>query len=178
MRGMSAGDDDRRTFLEKLVWLGSALFGGLASLPLLGALLDPVARGGGRRRGKLVRVATLDTLEPGKPIKATIVGEVVDSWTRSPRRRLGAVWLVRERGDTVRAFSVTCPHLGCGIDAAEGNDGFKCPCHDSAFRLDGARLSGPSPRGMDALETRIEDGEVLVRFAKFKQGTRDKREVG
>jgi menaquinol-cytochrome c reductase iron-sulfur subunit len=178
MRTMSGGDDDRRTFLEKLVWLGGLLFGGLASLPLLGALVDPVVRGGRGRRGKLVRVATLETLEPGKPVKATIVGEVVDSWTRSPRRRLGAVWVVRGEGDAVQAFSVVCPHLGCGIDHTEGDDEFRCPCHDSKFRLDGTRTTGPSPRGMDALETKVEDGEVLVRFAKFKQGTRDRREVG
>lgn len=175
---MSAGDDDRRTFLEKMVWLGSLLFGGLASIPLLGALADPVARAARGRRGKLVRVATLDTLERGKPIKATIVGEVVDSWTRSPRRRLGAVWVVRGEGEQVTAYSVVCPHLGCGIDFTEGDHEFRCPCHDSKFTLEGARTAGPSPRGMDALETKVQDGEVLVRFAKFKQGTRDKREVG
>jgi len=174
----SPPDDDRRTFLSKLVGMGTFLFGALASIPLVGAALDPVVRGGRSARGKFVRVATLDALERGKPVKVTIIGEVRDSWTRSPRRRLGAVWLLRGEGQRVEAFTVTCPHLGCGIDFREGDRRFKCPCHDSAFTLDGARISGPSPRGMDALETKIAGGEVLVRFAKFRQGTGDKIEVG
>jgi len=174
-------DDDRRTFFAKLVWLGTLVFGGLASLPLLGAVLDPAVRAGRGRRGRFVRVATLEDLEPGKPVKVPVVGDVIDSWTKSPRRRLGAVWVVRgARGgaDGVQVFTVTCPHLGCGIDHREGERHFECPCHDSVFALDGARKSGPSPRGMDALETKVEGGQVLVRFAKFRQGTRDKREVG
>ena len=171
-------DDDRRTFLGKLVGMGSVLFGALSAIPLVGAALDPVLRGGRGRRGKFVRVATLEALQTGTPQKVTIVGEVLDSWTRSPRRRLGAVWLVRRSNDRVEAYTVTCPHLGCGIDFQQGDRQFKCPCHDSAFRLDGTRRSGPSPRGMDALETKIDGGEVLVRFAKFRQGTSEKIEVG
>ena len=175
----SAPDDDRRTFMGKLVWLGGLLFGGLASLPVLGAVVDPLARAGRGRRGRFVRVATLDGLEPGKPVKVPILGDVVDSWTKSPRRRLGAVWVVRGQGDgSVQAFTATCPHLGCGIDHREGDRHFECPCHDSVFQLDGKRKSGPSPRDMDTLETKVERGEVLVRFARFRQGTRDKREVG
>lgn len=174
----AAVDDERRTFFAKLVWLGTLLFGGLASLPLIGAAFDPLARTGRTRAGRFVRVATLDALEPGKPVKVPIVGDVIDSWTRSPRRRLGAVWVVRGQGESVKVFTVVCPHLGCGIDHREGSDRFECPCHDSVFAIDGARRSGPSPRDMDALETKVERGEVLVRFAKYKQGTSDKREVG
>src|SRR6185436_1622272 len=121
-----------RSLLGKLVWLGSALFGALASVPLVGSLVDPVVRGGRRARGKFVRAARLDALEPGVPRKVAIVGEVTDAWNRSPRRRLGAVWLVRGRGDEVTAFSVVCLHLGCGIDYRESDRSFRCPCHDSA----------------------------------------------
>lgn len=170
-------DDDRRTFFGKLVGMGAALFGAVASIPLLGAALDPIARATREKRGKLVRVGPLEGLEVGTPRKVTIVGEVRDSWTRSPRRRIGAVWLLRGEGDRVTAFTVTCPHLGCAVAYDERARKFECPCHESAFTLDGARVSGPSPRGMDALETKVEAGFVLVRFAKFRQGTSRKLEV-
>jgi Rieske Fe-S protein len=99
---------------------------------------------------------------------------------------LGAAWLRRE-GDRVRAWSVVCPHLGCAIEqqsveggrAQEGaRRGFTCPCHDSAFDDQGRRVTGPSPRDLDSLETRVEDGFVLVEFRRFRQGTPGKISIG
>jgi cytochrome b6-f complex iron-sulfur subunit/menaquinol-cytochrome c reductase iron-sulfur subunit len=87
---------------------------------------------------------------------------------------LGAVWLVR-RGDTVAAFSTVCPHLGCAIDAL-ADKSFGCPCHTSTFAADGKKTGGPSPRDMDVLATKIEEGFVAVNFQKFRIGT-DKREA-
>jgi hypothetical protein len=31
-------------------------------------------------------------------------------------------------------------------------------------------LSGPSPRGMDTLETEVKDGKIFVRYQKLKLG--------
>jgi Rieske Fe-S protein len=64
------------------------------------------------------------------------------------------------------------------VDLRAGAPGFNCPCHDSSFDTEGRRLDGPSPRDLDALGTRIEDGFVLVDFQRFKQGTPDKAPVG
>jgi Rieske Fe-S protein len=90
---------------------------------------------------------------------------------------LGAAWLVR-RGDAVKAWSVTCPHLGCAVDRSGTGPGFYCPCHDSSFDPEGHRLSGPSPRDLDTFDTRVEDGVVLVDFRRFRQGTPEKAPVG
>jgi Rieske Fe-S protein len=78
----------------------------------------------------------------------------------------------------VRAWSVTCPHLGCAIDRSATGPGFACPCHDSTFDGEGRRLTGPSPRDLDSLDTRVEDGFVLVDFRRFRQGTPDKLPIG
>ncbi|MBI2895642.1 MAG: Rieske (2Fe-2S) protein [Deltaproteobacteria bacterium] len=169
-------DPDRRRLLEWIVWLGAGLFGAIASVPLVGSVLDPVTRGRrGSRRG-FVRVARLEALGVGEPRRVQVVSEAIDGWIRAPRRPLGAVWLLRKGGERVRAWSAVCPHLGCGIEpAADG--GFTCPCHRSRFDGAGRRIDGPSPRGMDPLDVRVVRGEVLVRWARFRRGTSRRSEV-
>ena len=71
-----------------------------------------------------------------------------------------------------------CPHLGCSVNVApEASAGFACPCHTSAFEKDGKRKSGPSPRDLDALATRIEEGFVAVDFKRFRIGVSEKVET-
>ena len=78
------------------------------------------------------------------------------------------------------ALSVTCPHLGCGIEKSA--NGFGCPCHASAFDATGKRVSGPSPRDMDPVEARAvgdkDERWVEVRFLKFRQGVPEREEIG
>lgn len=115
-------------------------------------------------------VARWDDLAVGAPQQAHVIGAEVDAWSVSPDRRLGTVWLLR-RGDgveTLRALSAICPHLGCLIEPRDG--GFSCPCHVSDFDRTGAALRGPSPRAMDPLESRVVDGRVEVRWARFRLG--------
>jgi menaquinol-cytochrome c reductase iron-sulfur subunit len=147
----------------------------VAAVPFAAALLSPLRRASSDAR--FVRVARLETLPEGRPVRATVVSERRDAWTRGPAAAEGAVWLVR-RGDAVSAFSATCPHLGCSVGAAEV--GFACPCHGSVFALDGAVRGGPAPRGLDALEVRVTEGEdraVLVRYRRFAIGTAERREA-
>jgi cytochrome b6-f complex iron-sulfur subunit/menaquinol-cytochrome c reductase iron-sulfur subunit len=158
--------------------MGTALFGAVLSIPLGGAVLAPLVRGRGPGKGKLVRVAPLSALVADEPLKVTIVGELRDSWAVTRRRCFGRAYLVLRTGGRVMALSATCPHLGCTIDLAPDRQSFECPCHGSAFRLDGKRVSGPSPRGMDELETRVERGEVFIRWTRYRQGTAAKVEVG
>jgi cytochrome b6-f complex iron-sulfur subunit/menaquinol-cytochrome c reductase iron-sulfur subunit len=104
---------------------------------------------------------------------------MVDAYTHYAKENVGAVWLTRE-GDQVRALSVTCPHLGCGVEKSP--TGFGCPCHTSAFDPMGKRVAGPTPRDMDALETRVvgdgTDRVVEVKFKKFRQGVPEREEIG
>jgi len=52
-------------------------------------------------------------------------------------------FVVRDRG-TLRAFAITCPHLGCSYAYDDGLRHFLCPCHGSQFGLDGSVLHGPA----------------------------------
>ena len=172
----SAAARGRRGFLAWVAAAGGALVAAVAGLPLAGALLSPLRRAVGGASA-FVRVARLDALPEGRPVRASVVAARRDAWTRQPAMALGTVWLVR-RGDAVTALSAVCPHLGCGVEAA--GEGFACPCHGSRFDRDGHVLGGPAPRGLDPLETRVTTGEdraVEVRYRRFAVGTPERREA-
>jgi len=118
----------------------------------------------------------LETLQDGEPRKVSIVADQKDAWTVSHDVDLGAVWLVR-RGDAVLALSAVCPHLGCSIDARPDGT-FACPCHTSTFAADGAKTGGPTPRPMDPLRTKIEEGFVAVDFQRFRIGSAAREAIG
>lgn len=163
---------DRRTVLKVLSGGCCLATAGLATAPALGLLAETPPEQGGR--GQWLRALRLDTLEAGVSRKVALVGSETDAWTRASDRRLGSLWLLRE-GDSVRAWSAVCPHLGCAIE--RGARGFTCPCHDSDFGPHGDTLSGPSPRGMDPLPTRIEEGWVLVQYKRYRLGVSQREEV-
>jgi menaquinol-cytochrome c reductase iron-sulfur subunit len=178
-----SGDDDsdtndRRGILKAIVAGGSVLFGVGAAAPAVTVALAPaLAKGGGE--GHWVRVARFADLKEDEPKRAAVISEMTDAFTRYAKENLGAVWLIRS-GDAVRALSVTCPHLGCGVEKTPA--GFGCPCHTSAFDPNGKKTAGPAPRDMDPLETRIvgPDGDrmVEVQFKKFRQGVPEREAIG
>jgi quinol---cytochrome c reductase iron-sulfur subunit, bacillus type len=173
-----SSNEDRRGALKTIVVGGSAVFGAGAAVPALRLAMAPVLSAT-HTEGRWIRIARLADLKDGEPKRVAVISEVTDAWTKYARENLGAVWLLRNR-DEVRALSVTCPHLGCGIEKSEA--GFGCPCHTSNFDPMGKRVSGPSPRDMDPLETRVVgDGperSVEVRFMKYRQGVPEREEIG
>jgi len=166
---------NRRRALKVLAACTGAAAAGVAIVPSAAMLLE-ARRSQGNAGGRWVRVIRLSALAAGRPQRAWVVGPEIDAWNRAPDRRIGAVWLLRD-GDSerVQAFSDACPHLGCAIELADGH--FNCPCHESAFTLQGRRTTGPSPRDMDPIETRVADGWVSVKFRRFRQGSRERVSV-
>jgi len=167
----------RRGFLTLLTAVGSAAIGAILLVPGVAYILDPVFRGGGAK-GRWIRVADLANLSKDRPVSAPVVGEQVDAWTKSPAVRLGTVWLRVVGDDRVAAWNAECPHLGCKVGFDDTKKHFACPCHESAFNLEGERQGGPAPRGMDPLETRVRDGSVEVRFLRFRAQVKERIEVG
>jgi Rieske Fe-S protein len=170
--------DERRAFL-KLVTAGlAAVTGALAIIPGLGFLAS-TSRGAASGGAAPRRVAGARDVKANRPLRVTAVGPHEDAWLRLDKVTLGSCWLVRTTEDgPIRAFSTICPHLGCGVDFDEQAGKFNCPCHTSAFDLDGRCLSGPSPRGLDELETRVEGRDVLVRYQRFRVGTSKREPIG
>jgi menaquinol-cytochrome c reductase iron-sulfur subunit len=168
--------EHRRGFLAQAITL---VLGGLALLVPAGAglvaLLNPLRQ---KSSGVgFVRLTTLDTLPgDGTPRKFPVLADRTDAWNLFPEQPIGGVFLRRTGKNQVVAYNVMCPHLGCTIQYETSADGgkFFCPCHSASFALDGERLdkTSPSPRDMDSLEVKIENGtEVWVDFKNFETGT-------
>ncbi len=169
----------RRAFLATLTAALGSVAGALAIIPGLGFLVGPLKRATVRGADQPLRVASDRDVKPGTPLRVTAVGQRDDAWLRLDHVTLGSCWLVRSNDIApVRAFSTVCPHLGCGVDWNEKTGKFDCPCHASSFDLEGRRLSGPSPRGLDELEVRADGHEVLVRYQRFRNGSPKKEPIG
>jgi menaquinol-cytochrome c reductase iron-sulfur subunit len=166
---------NRRGALRAFAIAGGTLGCGALALPTLYFVTAPAR--GGASAGRWIKTLPLEALPEGELRRVSLVADHRDAWTMEKQVQLGAAWL-RRKGDAVQAWSVTCPHLGCAVDRRASGPGFNCPCHDSSFDADGRRLDGPSPRDLDSLSTKVEDGFVLVDFQRFRQGTPDKAPVG
>lgn len=172
--------EDRRTVLKILSGVLGTGCAAVVGVPVLGALTAPAVRITVRGAKGFVPVLDLLALpEDGTPVGVPVVVEAPeDAWSKLPPTEIGAVYLRKAPEDgRIQAFSTVCPHLGCRVDYQASKRQFICPCHDSAFDLDGRVESGPSPRGMDDLATRVVDGKVEVEFLRFRTGTPRKVEV-
>ena len=131
---------------------------------------------------KFYPVASLDTLD-GTPRKFMITDDKDDSWNRNANVKVGSVFLRKTGENEVVALSPVCPHALCVIEAAvkknpktESDESLLyCPCHAAHFDLNGVRLDGVSPRDLDILETKIENGTVYVKYEEFINGIAEKK---
>ena len=171
---MSEDGTDRREALRLFVLGGMAVASCALAVPAAFVVAIPARTGSSKETW--VPTVRLDALQDGVPKRVQVVSDRNDAWTKETHVELGSAWLVR-RGGNVTAFSSVCPHLGCAVNA-EPDGTYSCPCHTSSFAADGARVSGPSPRGLDALTTRIDGGVVVVDFRRFKVGTPDRVALG
>ena len=46
--------------------------------------------------------------------------------------------------ENLQVIHATCPHAGCAIGYSSEGNKFRCPCHNSAFEIDGCTIE-PSP---------------------------------
>ena len=182
----AAERDDRRGFLTKLL---AAVFGAvLITVPLVTGLMtffSPLRRRGSGGSKDFIRVAFLDEIPlDGTPRRFQVIADMWDKWTFSPQQPIGSVFLARAEPstDNLRCFNTICPHAGCSVRLADNGDQkeFKCPCHNSAFHLDGSVIQPtPSPRCLDTLEVELRPGangrqEVWVRYENFYTGKAEK----
>ena len=169
--------DSRRTFLTWLIGLGGAGIGALMAIPGASYVADPLLRAVSKG-GRWAVVGDLKSMPTDHPVSLPVIGERVDAWTRATNVSLGMVWVRRTEAGQVMAWNAECPHLGCKVGYDRAKARFGCPCHDSEFAPDGRRLGGPAPRSLDALDTRIKDGKVEVRFVRFRAQTAERVEIG
>jgi Rieske Fe-S protein len=137
----------RRSFLSQVAMYASLVASYGAAVVLGARYLYP------RRRPLATRsifVARLSRLVDGEAF------EVADLH--------GVPLQVVRNGDTLRALSTVCSHLGCRVRWEGNQQRFLCPCHNAVFDKEGRVVSGPPPRPLDRYEVEIVDGSVYLKM--------------
>lgn len=186
LSSLPKSEPTRRGFLYKSF---TAIVGAVVGLFPLGAgilfFLDPLRKrkavAGDAPDGKegFIKVGALESVpKDGSPARfPVIVPRREDAWTTYLNVAIGAVYVRRDDQGEIVAFNVTCPHLGCAVDYLPGKQQYLCPCHDSAFALNGARTNQTPPRDLDSLEVdadKLKTGEVWVKYQDFRTGEEHK----
>jgi len=165
----------RRSFLGALLALGSVFVGALLSVPLIRFAIFPLIR-----RTTDLKSSSVGSLSEftsiTEPAMRTIQIEQIDGWRKTVSEKI--VYITKDQRNQLSVLTSICPHLGCTVPWNKEKKQFICPCHGGTFSPDGSRVSGPSQRGMDTLETSVQDGQLLVRFQYFRQLVSDKEIVG
>jgi Rieske Fe-S protein len=183
----------RRNFAVELssILIGAVL-GLIPACVGLFAFLDPLRRqrpkptayraGSGGPEG-YTRITSLASLPVGgTPQRFPVISDQRDAWNFIPQQPIGAVFVARTAPEEVRVFNATCPHAGCSV-SCDGS-AFNCPCHNSAFNLDGSKRvsqsgrENPSPRPLDSLAVdaqMLAQGEIWVEFVNFYTGIAEKK---
>jgi nitrite reductase/ring-hydroxylating ferredoxin subunit len=74
----------------------------------------------------------------------------------------GVSVLVLRTAESLRAFSLTCTHLGCTVQWQTDKKEFYCPCHDGRFDEFGDVLAGPPPIPLEQIPVRVEGETITV----------------
>lgn len=156
MENDSVMNNSRRSFL-KILPLG-AVAGVFASIG--GAAFRFLRPRVAAASERWLDVATVAELSGSQPVTKKITTENITGWAVTTEEH--NVFVLPAKGNQV--LSAICPHEGCEVAWDQNTNRFSCPCHESFFAADGSRMSGPSPRGLDPLPMRVEDGKLQVQY--------------
>ena len=87
---------------------------------------------------------------------------IPDGGSTLGRDLTGRKFLLVRAGETVRAFSTTCTHLGCQVYWQGDKKVFFCPCHDGYFDADGNPTAGPPPTPLPQYPVEVRGGSIFV----------------
>jgi menaquinol-cytochrome c reductase iron-sulfur subunit len=164
----------RRSFLGALLAVGGAAVSVVLAIPLVRFSTYPLFHGATEASwsdvGPIGELADITT-----PTAKTITLERRDAWQTSSTQT--AVYVLPAKDGQFRILSPVCTHLGCAVRWVNDQNKFICPCHNGIFSPEGVRISGPPPRSMDTLESKVENGVLKVRYRYFRQLVAGKEEM-
>ncbi len=163
------GQVNRRSFMTRTILAIFGFIGAVMAVALGGFGIGPALK---KRTSGWSDAGTLADLAVDLPSERRFFETVKSGWQSEKVQR--SIWLVKRSDGSLHAFSANCPHLGCGYRWIAERKRFECPCHGSIFDLDGKVLAGPAPRRLDAIETKVENGRLLVQYEMFQLGTSKK----
>jgi Rieske Fe-S protein len=167
----------RNLFSFATIAVGS-LIGLVLAVPGVAYLISPLRKK--ESDASFETLTRLSQLERGVPRAFAIIKDQRDAWVTYPREPAGSVWLIRQSegsNPAVLALSAECPHLGCAVNLSADGKGFLCPCHTSAYDIEGKPKNQVPPRPMDRLEVELsgsDDPDVRVKFQRFRTQSAEK----
>jgi menaquinol-cytochrome c reductase iron-sulfur subunit len=167
-------DSSRRSFLAGLLAAGGAAVGALLAVPLVRFALYPVlARTTEKSWSDIGKVDEFQNL--AAPVQKLVTIEQRDGWRKTIKQQ--PVYVTKDSRGTIIVLSAVCTHLGCSVRWVDVQNKFVCPCHGGMFSGDGKLLGGPPPRGLDQLETKVEDGTLKTQYQFFRPLIHTKEEL-
>ncbi len=85
----------------------------------------------------------------------------VGGFVSIPGKGEGDILVIRAGDDKYVALSNLCPHRQCRVKVA-GPALIQCPCHQSAFKIDGTFVSGPAKTGLKTYAISVEGDAITV----------------
>jgi menaquinol-cytochrome c reductase iron-sulfur subunit len=153
-------DVSRRSMLLSLGVLLNTAAALLLAVPIVGYLLSPLRRKGGGSYRSWIALGALSEFPEGETRLATFHNPFVhpgDGQTADI-----PCWVRRLAGEDFQVFAINCTHLGCPVRWFPQSALFMCPCHGGAYYADGARASGPPPRGLFQYPYKIENDQLMI----------------
>jgi len=147
-----------------LMRLGILINGGIAALmavPIVGYLLSPLRGRAGQGYDAWVSLGPLSQFPEGQTRLARFQNPSVSPSDGQTAQT--PCWVRRLSGQTFQVFAVNCAHLGCPVRWFAQSGLFMCPCHGGVYYADGARASGPPPRGLFQYDYKIEAGKLWIK---------------
>jgi menaquinol-cytochrome c reductase iron-sulfur subunit len=162
----SSEPPSRRNFFFR--WATYAL-GGVASafagLPLVGYLL-----GSKKEPEHWVGLGRVDEFVTGETRLVTFENPLRQPWDGMTAMTGVYVRRLAEDGGSQGQFLIfapNCAHLGCPVEWFAQSGLFMCPCHGGVYHADGARASGPPPRGLYQCVWRERGGVLEVKAPHY-----------
>lgn len=149
--GLAGDEDDRRTAARRSVIGALAALAGVVTLgavKFVRASAPPQDSSAGRAPSQVL--VPLDRVPVGGGVQVAV------PTTGEP------VWVLQPRAGDLTAFQARCPHQGCVVSLISPATGFVCPCHQSHFDAQGARLDGPAQSGLTPVAVHVADANVLL----------------
>lgn len=155
----------RRNFFK----IVSGAFTGLIVLALGIPMIDSVAGTIKKKKDKTYsKLTSINSIPEKKPVNLPFVMTEEDAYIKNIQPE--DVWAVKQNNPDISVFSPICPHLGCRYQWHPDRKLFICPCHHSIFNIEGKVVSGPAPRPLDTLPTKIKNNYLYVLWERFKPG--------
>ena len=151
----------RRNMLMTLGIGINAVAAALFSIPIIGYIFAPARRREMRADLAWVSLGQITQFPEGETRLATYRNPLV-----RPSDGVTAnipCWVRHISPDKWQVFAINCTHLGCPVRWFPQSGLFMCPCHGGAYYANGARASGPPPRGLFEYDYKVEKGEIFIK---------------